>query len=293
MSAYAADKDSSSDGELTMNIKIFTMTHKDFEFPESADRSIYIPLHVGRALTPLHIQDDTPGHDTQSHLESVLDFTEAARQTYDSDIRDSSKKPGSPVVRIQDIPGDDTGDNISDKNKSFCELTGLYWAWKNAEYDIAGMAQYRRFFIEGDNNEVLSKSSIEDLLSKYDMLISRGTFVREESIRSNYEIWHKKSDLELTEKIIKDKFPEYTPALYPAFSGRLFSGGNLFIAKKDVFDAYCSWLFSILFEVEKNADTSGYDEYQKRIYGFLSERLIRVFALAGSYRICELPVGIA
>ena len=250
-----------------MNIKVFTMTHKDFEFHKSADRSVYIPLHVGRALTQY-----------------------AGRETHEPGRRDDNVSPFQ--VLVSDIAGDDTGDNISGKNLSFCELTGLYWVWKNADCDVAGMAQYRRFFIEGNNNDILSGESMQNLLSKHDMLISAGEFVAEKSVRANYEKWHHIRDLELTEEAIGRLYPKDLPSFELAMSSRLFSGGNLFIAKKEVFDEYCKWLFDILFEVEKYADLSGYDDYQKRLYGFLSERLIRVFALARKYCVGEMRVGI-
>ena len=41
---------------------------------------------------------------------------------------------------------DDEGDNISNKNKTYCELTAQYWAWKNMEADYYGFFHYRRYF---------------------------------------------------------------------------------------------------------------------------------------------------
>lgn len=52
----------------------------------------------------------------------------------------------------QDMMADNTGDNISFKNKSYCELTTQYWAWKNVEAEYYGFCHYRRYFSFSSEN---------------------------------------------------------------------------------------------------------------------------------------------
>ena len=64
----------------------------------------------------------------------------------------------------------------------------------------------------------------------------------------------------------------------------------MMIARKSVYDSYCEWLFDVLFEVEKRIDIDGKDDYQKRVMGFLSERLLKVWLIANDYKVKEQPV---
>lgn len=186
--------------------------------------------------------------------------------------------------------GDDTGDSISEKNKSFCELTGLYWIWKNVQCNITGLCHYRRYFVQG--NHILTINEAEQYLQVYDIIISLSTAPSVgEGIRDQYTKCHNKKDLDIVGEVIAEKCPEYSKAFEHCMNSRLISWANMIVAKKEVFDAYCQWLFTILLEVDKRIDVSGYDDYQKRVIGFLGERLLHVWLLNQKLRVCELPVA--
>ena len=181
--------------------------------------------------------------------------------------------------------GDDTGNSISAKNSSYCELTGLYWLWKNVSCDVVGICHYRRFFVKDE--QILEKEYIEKVLQSYDIIIPDSRCAEEGSMEAHYAARHNVEDLSLCGEIIRKKYPEYATAFQVAMNSNLFSMGNMWITRKEIFDQYCTWLFDILFEAEKQIDFSKYDDYQGRVMGFLSERLFRVWILQQNYRIRE------
>lgn len=185
-------------------------------------------------------------------------------------------------------PGDDTGDSISEKNNHYCELTGLYWIWKNVRCDIVGICHYRRFFVKDEH--ILEKDYIEKTLQSYDLIIPDSRCSEQGSMMEHYAAKHDVEDLLLCGQIIREKYPEYFQAFQTALHANLISIGNMWITRKPVFDRYCKWLFDILFEAEKRIDFSKYDDYQGRVMGFLSERLFRVWLLNQEYFAREEPV---
>ena len=179
---------------------------------------------------------------------------------------------------------DDGGDNISDKNPCFCELTGLYWAWKNLDCDYLGLVHYRRYFagkerfiVNGKVKEVLSKEELELLLETTDIILPNKRNYYIETNRSHYNHAHPAIGLDETDRIIQEKYPEYSAAFTTVMNRTWAHMFNMFVMRRDLYDAYCQWMFDILFELEKRLDISSFDAYNTRVFGFVSERLLDVW----------------
>lgn len=181
--------------------------------------------------------------------------------------------------------GDNTGENISIKNSNYCELTGLYWAWKNLNCEYIGLCHYRRYFahklksskLEDKKQSIFTKDDYERFLQQYDVILPKKRNYFIETVRSQYEHAHNKRDLDEIEKIIRTQYPSYIEAFEKVMNSRKLYIYNMFVMNKALFDEYCTWLFDILFTLEKRIDITNYDKYNARVFGFLSERLFNVW----------------
>ena len=202
------------------------------------------------------------------------------------------------------ISGDDTGDNISKKNGSYCELTGMYWAWKNLkDVDVVGLCHYRRYFdlssaksndrepyIRHEYKSAVDSKIICKILNDYDIVVPGYSYLCD-SLWDTYAINHSLSDIKIVEESINELTPEYSDAFSHVMKEcNYYCGCNMLICKKQLFDDYCNWLFTILQEVEQKIDITNYDNYQKRIYGFISERLLNVYIYKHKLSVCHRPI---
>lgn len=184
---------------------------------------------------------------------------------------------------------DDTGDNISLRNANWCELTGLYWAWKNLHADAVGLVHYRRHF--KGRNGIITGGEVERLLEGHDVILPRPRNYFIETSYSQYAHAHHAGDLDATRAVLVDRHPSYVAAFDASMKARKGHRFNMFVMKRPLFDAYCSWLFDVLFELERRLDLSGYSDYDARVFGFVGERLLDVWmAGAGVSSFVELPV---
>ena len=178
---------------------------------------------------------------------------------------------------------DNTGENISDLNPCFCELTGLYWAWKNLNDDYIGLVHYRRLFCgrKADKKDIpgsaLSYAELAPLLEKYSVLVPKKRRYYIESLRSHYAHTLDGRHLDVCRDIVGRKFPEDLAAFDAVLSrswGYMF---NMMILRRDLLDDYCTWLFSILFELYRDLYNESMSEFEKRFCGRISELLFNVW----------------
>ena len=189
---------------------------------------------------------------------------------------------------------DNTGDNISEKNCLYGELTGLYWLWKNLENteqcpDYVGICHYRRYFVHEDYS-LLSEKDYAEILRKYDIITS--VAIDEGApYRDYFGEAHSVRDIELEGEIIQEICPEYYDTFERVMAGNTHYYGNLCVMKREDFNAYCSWLFGIFDVMEDRIDLTGRDAYHRRIYGFLSEQLLKVWIEYNQKTVFECKIG--
>lgn len=227
-----------------MKIRMIIAAHKDYRMPEDP---VYLPLLVGAA--------------------------------------GKKGKSGLP-----DFQRDDTGENISEKNPYYSELTGLFWAWKNLEADWIGLVHYRRYFSrkfapfsyfsrKDPFERILTGRELEELVQKTKVLVPKKRRYYIETLFSHYLHTHEAKPLEETIRMIREQYPQYAGSLrkvLQAKSGYMF---NMMILPRDLLDAYCSWLFPILLELEKREEKEDQKRsaFASRFYGRISEILFNVW----------------
>lgn len=180
---------------------------------------------------------------------------------------------------------DNTGDHISERNPSFCELTGLYWAWKNLDADYIGLAHYRRHFgykkTKDPFESVLTYDQIRPYLGKIRIFTPNKRKYYIETLYDHYKHTHYAEQLDETRAIIAALYPDYTDSydrVVKRTYGYMF---NMMIMQKDLMDQYCKWLFDILFELERrmadNEKMQDLSVFQSRFYGRVSEIIFNVW----------------
>lgn len=176
---------------------------------------------------------------------------------------------------------DNSGENISLLNPSFCELTGLYWAWKNLDYDYLGLAHYRRHFSLKKRNDkwrsVLTYNELKPYLDKVRVFVPKKRKYYIETLYSHYDHTHYSEQLDTTREIIERMYPEYIKSYDKIMKQRYGYMFNMMIMSKDLMDDYCTWLFNILFELKKQLNMPELSNFQGRFYGRVSEIIFNVW----------------
>lgn len=265
----------------TPTVKILVAYHKPSYLLKS---DVFVPIHLGRAVAMEETKDGVSSSDDIKWL-------------------------------LHNMIGDDTGDNISQLNRYMCEITAQYWAWKNYDKlgnpDYIGLMHYRRHFIFNEANYKnytfgfwengyrridfpyaddnyktnigLNDSIVRECCANYDCIVIKEADMRFQNISTIPEDYEKSipgtklKDYHLMIEMVKRLYPDYSKEADELNNGYHKYYYNMFIMNKKMFNQYCEFLFSVLFELNKNIDFSDYTVNGKRTLGYLAELLFTIF----------------
>jgi len=208
-------------------------------------------------------------------------------------VHAGAARTGTPLYQ-----SDAQGEHISGRNDLYCELTALYWAWKNLPADALGLVHYRRYLGVPARMRPwiapLARAASGEELARYlkDVPVllpkKRNYFI--ENREDQFVHAHGRAAIDALRRVMGQSAPAYLPAFDRTMkrtSGHCF---NMFVMRRDVCDAYCAWMFDLLFKTEALLREEAPQEIRPRLLGFLSERMLDCWLETNDYRWMELPV---
>lgn len=238
------------DGTHHKTIIVTVAMHKDYELP---DVDIYLPIHVGAELHP----------DIPSNLQQ-----------------------------------DNDGNNIYSLNPYFSALIAPYWRWKNNDSNCKDLVHYWRYFATSNPLKWLSRNrfdriftrpKFEKTLGKHNVLLTAERHYVIETVASHYERALHSNQPTITGKVLCDLVPSYLESWERLFRKRSANIFTMMVMDRKTFDAYCAWLFLILFELTKRLAPTQYTPFHARYPGRISELLLNVWLGSNGIRSGELP----
>lgn len=189
------------------------------------------------------------------------------------------------------------GDNIAYLNPKINECTALYWIWKNTDCEYVGLNHYRRrFYNEWNRNSgnYLDGFHLKEIFEEYDLVMAEALLCNGQTVREQLRVSVSEDAFEKGMAVVWAALgkhqPDYVEAFETVLQGHAFYICNMFVTRRQILNQYCEWLFSWLIEAAESIDVSAYGAYDKRIIGFLAERMWTVWLMKQDLRIKELPI---
>lgn len=192
------------------------------------------------------------------------------------------------------IPGfqrDDEGDNISTENPRYCELTALYWAWRNLDAEYLGLAHYRRQFAGSGERKTLTSAEAHELLKKAPVILPKPrNYFHVTTVEKHYGDTFDPMHIECLRIALGLVYPEYLETFNKRMASSKIHLYNMMIMRRDILDAYLSWMFEVLRYAEAGIDFEGLSAFDARAVGRISERLLDTWIDVNGIAYAECPV---